>query len=146
VPVHSYSKDGAMRVVNVSDPVYAPNSKGGPQADTDRYAPVGWHADGDMVRSAYTLHDQDDDWGQAGTLVREVMDDAARERLVENITGHLLNGVTEPVLLRAFEYWHNVDKSLGDKIEASVRAKHDEKDPKAAKQSNPARTTMQAKA
>src|SRR5580698_8289946 len=27
VPVHSYSKDGAMRVVNVSDPVYAPNSK-----------------------------------------------------------------------------------------------------------------------
>ena len=31
--VHSYSKDGAMRVTNVSDPVYAPNSYGGPQAD-----------------------------------------------------------------------------------------------------------------
>jgi catalase len=29
-PVRAYSKDGAMRVVNVSDPVYAPNSKGGP--------------------------------------------------------------------------------------------------------------------
>ena len=28
VPVHSYSKDGLMRVQNVSDPVYAPNSKG----------------------------------------------------------------------------------------------------------------------
>ena len=28
-PVHSYSKDGAMRVQNVSDPVYAPNSYGG---------------------------------------------------------------------------------------------------------------------
>ena len=56
VPVHSYSKDGAMRVVNVSDPVYAPNSKGGPQADSEHYQPVGWHADGDMVRSAYTLH------------------------------------------------------------------------------------------
>ena len=27
VPVHSYSKDGLMRVQNVSDPVYAPNSK-----------------------------------------------------------------------------------------------------------------------
>ena len=36
-PVHSYSKDGAMRVQNVSDPVYAPNSKGGPQADGQRY-------------------------------------------------------------------------------------------------------------
>lgn len=33
VPVHSYSKDGVMRVENVSDPVYAPNSKGGPAAD-----------------------------------------------------------------------------------------------------------------
>ena len=28
VPVHSYSKDGAMRVQNVSDPVYAPNLEG----------------------------------------------------------------------------------------------------------------------
>src|SRR6201981_2441728 len=27
VPVHSYSKDGVMRVQKVSDPVYAPNSK-----------------------------------------------------------------------------------------------------------------------
>ena len=67
---------------------------------------------------AYTPHEQDDDWGQAGTLVREVMDDAARERLVSNVVGHLLNGVSEPVLQRAFEYWSNVDKDLGGKIEA----------------------------
>src|SRR6266851_5482467 len=96
------------------------------------YKPVGWYADGDMVRSAYTLHEQDDDWGQPGTMVREVLDDAARERLVSNIVGHLLDGVTEPVLQRAFEYWRNVDKDLGEKIEAGVRAKQDEKDPKAA--------------
>ena len=61
---------------------------------------------------------EDDDWGQAGTMVREVLDDAARARLVDNIVGHLLNGVSEPVLLRAFEYWRNVDKDLGDRIEA----------------------------
>jgi catalase len=98
VPVHSYSKDGGMRIHNVSDPVYAPNSYGGPKADTARYGePAGWHADGDMVHAAYTLHAEDDDWGQPGTLVREVLDDAARERLVNNIVGHLLNGVTEPV-------------------------------------------------
>ena len=77
-----------------------------------------WYADGDMVRSAYTLRPEDDDWGQAGTMVREVLDDAARERLVDNIVGHLLNGVSEPVLQRAFEYWRNVDKDLGDKVEA----------------------------
>ena len=58
VPVHSYSKDGAMRIVNVSDPVYAPNSKGGPKADTERDQPASWHADGDMVRSAYTLRER----------------------------------------------------------------------------------------
>ena len=37
--------------------------------------------------------------------------------------GHLLDGVTEPVLQRAFPYWRNVDKNLGDKIESGVRAK-----------------------
>ncbi|HEX3812233.1 MAG TPA: catalase [Mycobacteriales bacterium] len=146
-PVHTYSKDGAMRFQNASDPVYAPNSKGGPRADTERYGtPAGWHTDGDMVRSAYTLHAEDDDWGQAGTMVRDVLDDGQRGRLVDNIVGHLLNGVSEPVLQRAFQYWRNVDKSLGDRVEAGVRAKQDEKDPKAARQANPARTTMQDKA
>jgi catalase len=99
-----------------------------------------------MVRSAYTLHAEDDDWGQAGTMVREVLDDAARDRLVNNIVGHLLNGVTELVLQRAFEYWRNVDKGLGDRIEQGVRAKQSELDPKAAQQANPARSDAQAKA
>jgi catalase len=54
-------------------------------------------------------------------MVREVLDDAARERLVGNIAGHLLEGVTEPVLQRAFQYWRNVDKTLGDHVEQAVR-------------------------
>ena len=122
-PVHSYSKDGAMRVENVSDPVYAPNSYGGPAADPSRTDDAGqWYADGDMVRAAYTLRRDDDDWGQAGTLVRDVMDDGDRDRLVSNIVGHLKGGVSEPVLKRAFEYWRNVDKTLGDRIEKGVKA------------------------
>jgi catalase len=119
-PVHSYSKDGLMRVQNVSDPVYAPNSYGGPRADPQRYPEEAvWASDGEMVRSAYTLREEDDDWGQAGTLVREVLDDAARERLVANITGHASQGVSQPVLERVFEYWRNVDKSLGDAVAAN---------------------------
>ncbi|MGB3186871.1 MAG: catalase [Ornithinimicrobium sp.] len=122
-PVHSYSKDGQMRVQNVSDPVYAPNSYGGPEADSSLTDDGGrWHSDGDMVRSAYTLRAEDDDWGQAGTMVREVLDDAARERLVSNIVGHLLDGVSEPVLERAFKYWANVDADLGQRVQAGVRA------------------------
>jgi catalase len=121
-PVHSYSKDGVMRVHNVSDPVYAPNSKGGPRADTERYAPPSWYADGEIMRSAYVSHAEDDDWSQPGVMIREVLDDAARERLVGNIVGHLRDGVTEPVLQRAFQYWRNVDKDLGDRVETGTRA------------------------
>ena len=91
-------------------------------AGSEHYRPVGWHADGDMVRAAYGLHTEDDDWGQAGAMVREVLA-AARERLVSNVVGRLLNGVSEPVLQRAFQYWRNVDKNLDDKIGSGVRAK-----------------------
>ncbi len=121
-PVHSYAKDGAMRTENVTDPVYAPNSYGGPAADPSLTDDAGnWYADGDMVRQAYTLREDDDDWGQAGTLVRDVMDDAARDRLVNNITGHLKDGVSDKVLERAFEYWRNVDQNIGERVEKGVR-------------------------
>jgi catalase len=120
--VNNYQAAGRMRFTLATDPVYWPNSKGGPQTDVDRYGePAGWHTDGEMVHAAYTLRRDDDDWGQAGTLVREVMDDAERSRLVSNIVGHLLDGVSEPVLERAFQYWKNVDKNLGDRIEKGVR-------------------------
>jgi catalase len=100
------------------------DQKGGPQADTSRYGePAGWHTDGAMVRAAYTLHAEDDDWGQAGTLVRRVMGDPERDRLVSNVVGHLLEGVTEPVLQRAFEYWRSVDEDLGLRVEKDVRAR-----------------------
>jgi catalase len=136
-----------MRIKNSADPIYAPNSYGGPAADPALTDDGGlWYSDGEMVRTAYTLREDDDDWGQAGTMVREVLDDDARQRLVDNIVGHLLNGVSEPVLQRAFEYWRNVDKNLGDRVVEGVRAKADEKDPKAAEQANPARSGAQAKA
>jgi catalase len=122
VAVNSYSKGGRMRIDNVTDPVYAPNSKDGPQADPKRYPEQAvWAADGEFVRAAYTLHKDDDDFGQPGTLVREVMDDAQRERLVTNVVNHLKKGVTEPVLQRAFEYWKNIDKDIGERIEKGVK-------------------------
>ena len=123
VPVHSYSKDGVGRTVNVSDPVYAPNSYGGPAADPSRTDDAGlWAADGDMVRSAYAKRADDDDFGQPGTMVREVLDDEQRERLVSNVAGHLCQGVSDKVLARAFEYWKNVDADLGARIEQAVGA------------------------
>lgn len=121
-PVHSYSKDGAMRVENVSDPVYAPNSKEGPKADSSRNPELAtWEVHGDFVRQAYTLRKDDNDFGQANTLVRKVMNDEARNRLVSNVVGHLKNGVTEAVLERAFKYWKNIDQQIGERIEKGVK-------------------------
>ncbi|MFF3019290.1 catalase [Streptomyces sp. NPDC057939] len=118
--VSSYAKDGAMRQeAPATARPYAPNSYGGPAADPARSGePAGWAAAGEMVRAAYGLRSEDDDWGQPGTLVRQVMDDAARERLVSNVAGHLADGVSAPVLARALQYWRAVDKGVGDRIAA----------------------------
>lgn len=121
-PVHSYSKDGAMRVENVSDPVYAPNSKNGFSADKLKNPEIAtWEATGNFVREAYTLRKDDNDFVQANTLINIVMDDAARDRLISNVVGHLKDGVTEPVLSRAFEYWKNIDSQIGERIEKGVK-------------------------
>jgi catalase len=121
-PVHSYAKDGPMRYEPArTGAVYAPNSYGGPAADTGRFGdPAGWATAGEMVHEAYKLRSEDDDWGQPGTLVRDVLDDAARERLVSNISWHLLEGVSKPVLERALQYWRNVDKDIGDRVAKKV--------------------------
>ncbi|MBO0654819.1 catalase [Streptomyces triculaminicus] len=124
-PVASYAKDGPMRYqpARVSRP-YAPNSYGGPAADTHRFGEIaGWAASGEMVREAYRLHREDDDWGQAGTMVRQVLDDAARERLASNVAGHLSAGVSDPVLERALQYWRAIDKALGDRIAARINGR-----------------------
>ncbi|MFD9456045.1 catalase [Streptomyces sp. NPDC059985] len=119
-PVSSYAKDGAMRYdASAAARPYAPNSYGGPAAEPARSGePAGWAAAGEMVREAYSLRAEDDDWGQPGKLVRQVMDDAARDRLVSNVAGHLADGVSAPVLARALQYWRAVDKGVGDRIAA----------------------------
>ena len=124
VPVHSYSKDGAMRIDNVTDPVYAPNSLGGPKADPTRAVYSNHFAvDGDMVRQAYTLRPEDDDYGQANTLINEVYDEAQRERLVDNVAGAASGVRSEDIRERVYQYWKNIDKAIGDRIEAAIKAK-----------------------
>src|SRR5690606_4897150 len=81
----------------------------------------GWESDGEMVRSAYALRPDDDDFGQAGILVREVFSDAERDGFVETVAG-ALSGVRGEVLERAFQYWKNGDAQTGERIERKVRA------------------------
>jgi catalase len=125
VPVHSYVRDGQLRhtIHPASAPVYAPNSLGGPVAD-----PVwasesrGWESDGELVRAAATLHAEDDDFGQAGALVRDVFDDAERARLVETLTGQY-RGLTRPeVRQRCLAYWTAIDADTAARVRAGIGA------------------------
>lgn len=68
-PVHSYNRDGAMRHTNPPDPVYAPNSFGGPKADP-AYELPSWQIEaGEIARTAYVKHANDDDFGQPGIFM-----------------------------------------------------------------------------
>jgi catalase len=123
VAVHSYSQDGHLRhFYNAAKtPVYAPNSFGGPKADPARAAESNvWLSDGELVRSAYTLRPDDDDFGQARKLVREVFDDDQRERLVETLVGQYSALKHERVRERFLWYWHSIDPATGDRIKAQT--------------------------
>ncbi len=122
VPVNTYMVDGQMAYEHSgAAPVYVPNS--GDRSWADETGPVadGWESDGTMVRSAYTLHAEDDDFTQPGILVREVFDDAQRDALIATVAGSLLGGVREPVLSRAFDYWKSIDADVGRRIQEKAR-------------------------
>jgi catalase len=122
VPVNTYMFDGQMAYHHSgAAPVYVPNSGGRTWSDDTGAVDDGWEADGAMVRSAYTLRADDDDFTQPGILVREVFSDADRDGLVETVAGALLGGVRSPVLERAFAYWTSVDPDVGRRIEEKVR-------------------------
>lgn len=121
--MNTYQFDGHMTYHHSgAAPVYAPNSGGRPWADETGAMEDGWEADGAMVRSAYILRPDDDDFIQPGTLVRDVFNDAERQSLVDTVAGALLGGVRSPVLERAFEYWKSIDADIGRRIEEKVRS------------------------
>ncbi len=123
-PVHSYNKDGAMTYHHDgAGPVYAPNSFGGPQATGDGGGgDLFWSVPaGELGRYAYEKHAEDDDFGQAGTLVREVMTDTDREHLVTNIVGHAgSEEVSADMHKRVIAYWTNVYADLGAHVAAGL--------------------------
>ncbi|WP_203980737.1 catalase [Planotetraspora silvatica] len=117
--VHNYNKDGPMRYFHSGDqPVYAPNSYGGPKADPQRYRDPGWFVDAaEIMRTAYEAHRDDDDFVQPGTLYRQVMTPTDRDHLVGNIVWHLSQGVERFIQERAVkDYWAKVDSDLGARI------------------------------
>ncbi|MFF2844308.1 catalase [Paenarthrobacter sp. NPDC057981] len=132
--VNNYSQDGQGRYLfnSPSTPVYAPNSVGGPAAVEPTSPAGGWENDGELTLSAHTLHAEDDDFGQAGTLYREVYDEAAKARFLDTITGAVGGVKNADIKERAIQYWTNVDAELGAKLRANLGAGQTTSDAEAA--------------
>ncbi|WP_283135022.1 catalase [Rhizohabitans arisaemae] len=121
-PVRSYSQDGLgrHRFKPASAPVYAPNSFGGPAGDAAAAGNGGWESDGELLRSAAGLRADDDDFGQAGRLYRDVFTDAGRERVIATLVGQGLRIRDDGIRDRFVRYWTNVDADLGAAIAAKL--------------------------
>jgi catalase len=116
--VNSYNKDGFMTYRHAgSQPVYAPNSYGGPKADPERASEVGWWVEaGEIGRYAYDKHAEDDDFVQPRQLYRDVMTDTDKAHLVTNIVSHVKAGVKPDTVPRVIEYWRSVHPDLGGQV------------------------------
>ncbi|MGO2648715.1 MAG: catalase, partial [Brevibacterium aurantiacum] len=120
---NSYDKEGQMEYHHSGDaPNYAPNSYGRPYQAEETQVEARWESDGELVRSAATLHAEDDDFGQAHTLIREVYSEEERQGLIETVVGALKDGVEEPVLSNVFQYWRNIDEEVGRAIEDKYKS------------------------
>jgi len=121
--VNNYEHEGSMRYQfsDATERTYTPNSYGGPEANPALAGEGSWETDGTLIRAAATLHSEDDDFGQAGTLYRDVYDDGAKARLLETLIGQY-NGLTvDRIKERFLWYWTSVDTDLGAKIGAAVK-------------------------
>jgi catalase len=104
-----------------AQPVYAPNSHGGPMADPEGAADVSWSVEGaEIGRYANAKHASDDDFSQPGTLYREVMSDLDRDHLVDNIVGHASDEVASETRERVVAYWSAVDAGLGARVASGL--------------------------
>ena len=131
--VNTYQHEGSMQYhFNApEDPVYSPNryEKGTgvlddaavndrSQLETTTAAELYINPESygsDLVRAPYVRHAEDDDFVQARDLYEKVYDDAAKERLVTNIT-NAMAGVSEETEERVYEYWTNVHPALGQRV------------------------------
>jgi len=113
-PEKSYQRDGFMRVDEngAGGPNYWPNSFGGPGPDPGGAEPR-FDLSGQAGRFPFTH--PNDDFVQPGNLYRNVMDEAARERLVGNIVAHL-GGAQKRIQMRQTALFSKTDADYGKRV------------------------------
>ncbi|MEJ1921559.1 catalase [Microbacterium sp. KHB019] len=132
--VSNYMHEGNMQYhFNTAEHrVYTPNSygaAGGPEADPQRGVEASWENDGALIRTAATLHAEDDDFGQARTLINEVFTAEERQRFIETLAGQY-DALTVPAIQeRFFWYWGQVDQKVADDVRALTSRAFDNAEP-----------------
>ncbi|KAH9254103.1 hypothetical protein BASA81_007978 [Batrachochytrium salamandrivorans] len=116
--VNNNQRDGAMRVDGnfpTAKAYYSPNSHEGARVDPAwpmREVGLGFH--GELVREHYPSVGFADDFEQAGLLF-QVMTEAEKSRLVQNIAGHLGKARKE-VQLRQIEHFRKAHADYGERV------------------------------
>jgi catalase len=114
--VANYERDGfAVHHDQGGAPNYTPNSFNGP-VDDRKYTEHRSHVSGDVDR--YNSHD-DDNFTQPGNFYRKVLDDGARQRLVDNIAGHLKDAAGF-IRQRAVKVFTQVDPDFGRRMQKAL--------------------------
>ena len=131
--VNTYEHEGSMQFLfnAPEDPVYSPNrhDKGTgvlddaavndrSQLETTTAAELYINPEShgsDLVRAPYVRHAEDDDFVQARDLYESVYDDAAKERMADNIT-NAMAGVSPETEERVYAYWDAVSPQLGKRV------------------------------
>jgi catalase len=116
--INHYQRDGSMMVHanGGGSPNYFPNSFSGPEPSANG----AWHHDtvtGDVMR--YETGDEDN-FSQCGDFFRNVLDDGARERLTDNIAGHI-SRAQELIRQRAIANFTAADVNYGRMIQEKVQ-------------------------
>jgi catalase len=116
-PANHYQRDGPMQVDanGGGAPNYYPNSFQGPEPQ----AAAEWHADSVTGQVERVDTGDEDNFSQCGEFFRNVLSREERERLTDNIAGHLCD--VQPFIRKAaIRNFSRVDPIYGQMIEAKI--------------------------
>jgi catalase len=125
--VYNTQRDGPMTVTNNQHdaPNYHPNSFHGPEERKDALE----HSQAVSADVARFNSADDDNFTQPGIFWREILDEAARARMVANISGHLKDA-QQFIQDRAVSNFSQVDRQMGTRLRKALDL-HSKNNPRA---------------
>nr|AGH07917.1 catalase [Brachionus calyciflorus] len=115
--VRNYQRDGPQCVSDNQSgaPNYYPNSFSGPQHHT-KYLEASCPVTGDVKRYDSS---NEDNFTQVGTFWNKVLNEQEKQRLIENMSGHLVNAV-DFIQQRAVENFGKCDPEYGRRLKEAL--------------------------